>query len=176
MFPELIFDVSEIGEEIRQGFAQLGKDVAQALEPALAEGANVAKTSARFKDRSGDARRKTEGVVLSMSTGQDGAKGELRCEVPYASFLNDGTAPHEIRPRLGKGSIGPLRAGQKRGSRKARAVLAWTDGGGQHFAPVVHHPGTKADGFMDRGAEAAERVLNERIDAGITRLGQRLSR
>jgi hypothetical protein len=58
--------------------------------------------------------------------------------VPYAGYIETGTAPHEIRP---------IRA----------RVLAFKGSEGKMvFASVVHHPGTKANPFMHRTLEQVE--------------------
>lgn len=51
--------------------------------------------------------------------------------VAYAGYVNDGTRPHDIRPR------------------NARA-LRFRVGGRTVFARVVHHPGTRPRPFLDR--------------------------
>jgi HK97 gp10 family phage protein len=59
--------------------------------------------------------------------------------VPYAGFVETGTSPHEIRP---------IRA----------RVLAFKGSEGKMvFAPVVHHPGTKANPFRHRTLEQVEK-------------------
>lgn len=58
----------------------------------------------------------------------------------YAKFVVEGTAPHEIRPING-------------------GVLAFEVAGKLIFTPLVHHPGTKPNPFMDNAAEGTmERV------------------
>lgn len=52
-------------------------------------------------------------------------------DLEYARFVNDGTAPHQIRPT------------------RARA-LRFRVGGRIVFARVVNHPGTRARPFLDR--------------------------
>ena len=52
-------------------------------------------------------------------------------DVEYATYVNDGTRPHTIRPR------------------NARA-LRFVVGGEVVYARVVHHPGTRAKPFLDR--------------------------
>jgi hypothetical protein len=52
----------------------------------------------------------------------------------YAKFVVEGTAPHEIRPING-------------------GVLAFQLGGRMVFTPLVHHPGTKPNPFMDNAAK-----------------------
>lgn len=52
-------------------------------------------------------------------------------DVFYAPYVNDGTRPHLIRP-------------------KTKQALKFTIGGRTVFAKVVHHPGTRANPFLDR--------------------------
>ena len=52
-------------------------------------------------------------------------------DVEYAPMVNDGTRPHIIRPRRAK-------------------ALKFTVGGRTVYARVVHHPGTRANPFLDK--------------------------
>jgi HK97 gp10 family phage protein len=52
----------------------------------------------------------------------------------YAAAVEFGTAPHEIRPINGR-------------------VLAFKVAGKMVFTPLVHHPGTKANPFMQRAVD-----------------------
>ena len=58
-------------------------------------------------------------------------KATVRFDVDYAQFVNDGTAPHIIRP---------VRA----------QALRFRVGGRIVYAKVVHHPGTRGTRFLDR--------------------------
>ena len=53
-------------------------------------------------------------------------------DVEYAGFVNDGTRPHQIKPR------------------RTGGVLRFTVGGRVVYARVVNHPGTRARPFLDR--------------------------
>lgn len=64
--------------------------------------------------------------------------------VPYARYVLDGTRPHEIRPRT------------------ARA-LHWKDAGGDHFAQLVNHPGTRANRFPERAIKPLLPVIQGRF-------------
>ncbi len=68
-------------------------------------------------------------------------------DVYYAPFVNDGTRPHEIRPR------------------RAQA-LRFVIGGRVVFAKVVHHPGTRPNPFLDRALRevAGARGYSFRLD------------
>lgn len=55
--------------------------------------------------------------------------------VPYAVYVEYGTAPHEIRPVMAK-------------------VLAFEVAGKMVFTSIVHHPGTKPNPFIRETAQA----------------------
>jgi len=61
--------------------------------------------------------------------------GKVESTVGYGIFVHEGTSPHIIRPV----------------NKKA---LYWK--GAAHPVKLVHHPGTKANPFMKRGAERSE--------------------
>lgn len=58
-------------------------------------------------------------------------KATVRFDVDYAQAVNDGSAPHIIRPRRAK-------------------ALRFVVGGRVVYAKVVHHPGTRGTRFLDR--------------------------
>lgn len=146
------------------------------VERACVEGAQEALSTRRWKDRTGEAAKRTRGYIELKARG--GAVGVIECKVPYASFLDSGTKPHDIYPKEGKGFVGPLPAGQSRRDRgdvgTHRVALRWYDAGGEaHFARVVHHKGTTGDGFFARAYQKAERVIVREIEQAVLR-GQRI--
>lgn len=68
--------------------------------------------------------------------------------VEYASFVHDGTAPHQIRQRPG----GP--------------VLRFMVGGRVVYARVVNHPGTAAKPFLDRAVRETTAGRGYRVTGG----------
>ncbi len=69
-------------------------------------------------------------IVKEVSDGE----AEVQALAPYAAFVEFGTAPHEIRP-------------------VNASVLAFEASGKMVFTPLVRHPGTRANPFMERAAE-----------------------
>lgn len=67
-------------------------------------------------------------------------------DLEYAAMVNDGTRPHLIRPRT-------------------KQVLRFEVGGRVVFAKLVHHPGTRANPFLDRALRevAAQRGYAFRV-------------
>ena len=61
---------------------------------------------------------------------------------PYAAYIIKGTAPHEIRP-------------------VNASVLAFEVGGKLVFTPIVRHPGTKPNPFLEKAAEDARSKVAE---------------
>lgn len=101
--------------------------------------------------RTGNLRRSIRVGTISQRVAQTVATGN------YAAHVEYGTAPHDIVPRNRKAlrfaAIGV--ATRATGSPTVGAVRA---GGAYTFARRVRHPGTRANPFMARGAEAAKRA------------------
>lgn len=76
-------------------------------------------------------RLRASGKIQYSSTFGFRPKATIIFDTDYAAFVNDGTAPHVIRPRNAR-------------------VLRFVVGGKVVYAKVVHHPGTRANPFLDR--------------------------
>lgn len=143
----LELDPGELEGVMRQLDRHLVTVIHKAVELAVEAGAQTAFASARFRDRTGRARGRIMGYLTRLTA--RGADGRVVCAVPYASFLNEGTRAHPIHARAG-------------------GALRWEDGSGDtHYARVVQHPGTSADGFMARGRAMAEMVLKREVARGV---------
>ena len=107
------------------------------------------------------------------------AEGVIEATRPYASFVEEGTAPHEIRPKEGEGFEGPLQKGQSRRKKDDigthRVALRWVDGGTTHFAKVVHHPGTPSLPFIGPAVLKAERVIVREVEIAEARVADLMS-
>lgn len=80
---------------------------------------------------------KTGNLRRSIHVGRVTAReAETIASADYAGYVEFGTRPHEIRPRV-------------------KRVLRWKSGTGYRYARVVKHPGTRAQPFMLPGAERA---------------------
>lgn len=69
-------------------------------------------------------------------------EASVQALAPYAMYVVKGTAPHEIRP-------------------VNASVLAFMVGGRMVFTPLVRHPGTKPNPFMQRAVEDARSKVEE---------------
>ncbi len=119
------------------------------------EGAAQARASHPYKDRTGALTSSTKGRVTVSTPGA--AEGVIEATARYASFVEEGTRPHEIRPR------------------KAKA-LHWTDAEGEHFAQLVHHPGTPSLPFIGPAVQKAERVIEREVDIAQAKVAEIMSR
>jgi hypothetical protein len=148
-------DTGDIERAWREAVEELARGVVRGVVRGVAEGARAALSTGGWRDRTGETRRRTTGTV--ETTARNGAAGEIASLVPHASFLDQGTAPHEIRPRT-------------------RRALRWEDGGGEHFATRVQHPGTAPTGYMGEAYQKAERVIVREVEVGVARAQSILDR
>ena len=72
---------------------------------------------------------RTGALMGSIQKQSAGLSGSVGPKVPYATYVEYGTVPHEIRP-------------------VNASVLAFEAGGKMVSSPIVHHPGTRANPFM----------------------------
>ncbi len=165
-------DASDIEAMWRDMVMEFARGTVRGLVVGLREGEQTALSTGRWKDRTGETRRNTRGIVEYTTV--NGGAGELQSLVPHASFLEEGTAPHKIRPKVESGFQGPVRRGQGRRSETdigtTRVALRWHDEGGQvHFARVVNHPGTQATGYMAAGVHQLERTFLRELEVSVAR-------
>lgn len=153
MDPE--FDLSDVKRACVEGNAHLLRVARQSPLDAAVEGQNRAIANRRYQDRTG--RLSGTAFVSAPSESEGGAEVKMVWPVPYASFVDGGTKPHEIRPRR-------------------RAFLRFGDATAPIFARVVKHPGTRPTSFAGEAAQIAERVLVRDVESGLRDLEPILSR
>ena len=71
-----------------------------------------------------------------------GNVGTVGIGASYGKFVVEGTVPHEIHAPIGK-------------------VLSFVVAGNRVFTPIVHHPGTKPNLFMDKAVDEARGKVDE---------------
>jgi len=141
MFSVEIEGLDELQSDWRRASDALVNGLRSGVNRSVEEGAREAKTTHKFKNRTGDAERSIRPVTLS--TNAESIVSEIICDVPYAVILDGGSKPHEITPRRGR-------------------WLAWENPDAQgdwHFARKVHHPGTKPDPFFANAYRRANVVV-----------------
>jgi len=91
-----------------------------------------------------------DSIRVRILPGVADVKVECTSSAAYAGYVVKGTRSHDIRPRRTK-------------------ALYWADGGGSHWARLVHHPGTKANNFAARALRDITPHLAEQMAAITTR-------
>lgn len=93
--------------------------------------------------------------INAKASGLEGTVGPNMRVTPYAWFVHEGTRPHIIRVKRAK-------------------VLASKKG--IIFGPVVHHPGTKPNPFVERTADEAkepvDRIFQKSADDIVKKLAK----
>lgn len=147
-------------EEVRAAWASALGDIAKGLtvgvERGVEDAAAEARASHRYKDRTGVLTGSIRGYLKSGAAPVDGgeAVGFLEAKAAYASFVEEGTRPHEILPRRAN-------------------FLRWEDTDGIHFAKRVQHPGGPSLPFMGPALQRAERIVEVEVELGIERAAER---
>jgi hypothetical protein len=163
---------------------KLEHELSVLMRDAVVAGGNAAVMKARqgrFKDRSGQLRAN----ISSRYLGQKGDwfSVEVKAIMPYASFVNDGTRPHEIWPKAVHGLKGPVRNGQTRRAMGrgpheyivGRGIaLRWKVNGQEFFASHVNHPGTKQIPFMDDAEDFGRLTMTTYLNRGFAGIAARL--
>jgi hypothetical protein len=124
-----------------------------AVSNACEEGAAEARSTHKYKDRTGNLTRSIGDRLINIEA--YGAEGVIEATADYASYVEHGTKPHVI---------------PKGGAQKG-VLLAWEGDGGSgdwHFAREVHHPGQRTPlPFMGAAYLKAERVLERDIEVAV---------
>lgn len=171
---EATLDLSGLRQLARRLPEELGGAMVTGVTAAVREGAAEAKRSHRYKDQTGKLTAGISGELTYATRGE--AEGEIVSRASYSSYVDAGTRPHEIRPKLGRAVVGPLRPSQTRSrAKETKPLLSWVGPDGRRlYAYVVHHPGTHAYGFMGQAYEKAERVLEREVDVATQRACDRV--
>lgn len=168
-------NAAELLAEAERFDADLHAGLGDVVEATCEEGAAHARAVGQFKDHTGDLRRGVVGFLVSRS--DKGATGQIASVMGYSSLVEGGTPAHEIRPKAGEGSVGPLRQGQSRRKKDdigtSRSALRWEGAGGIRFAKVVHHPGSKPYPFMGPAYLKAQGLLRAKSEALVAKLIER---
>jgi hypothetical protein len=147
-------DIEEFEQRWDRALLALSSSMHRAVEAAVDEGPREALATRHWRDETGLLSSMTKGYVLARVPG--GALGEFGAYTSYASFVDAGTAPHEIH---------------------GNPLLTFKGSSGQWVTvAMVHHPGTKPDGFMGRGYLKAEAVMIREIEVGVAEMQRELDR
>lgn len=158
------------------------KDRTQAaVQRAVIAATNQASSAAKaghWQDRTGNLRSTIYPQIDGWSNGW--FVGHVFAPAPYAGFVEWDTKEHDIYPKAAyNASLSSLAPGQTRRGRGkgpheyvvGRGIaLRWVDGDGEHFARMVHHPGTTGKHFMQGAAWIAHARLYSELKDGFAAL------
>jgi hypothetical protein len=145
-------NIEDFEQKIDRAWLAMSSAMHRAVEAAVDEGPREAIQTHHYQDQTGLLTGMTKGFVLARVPG--GALGEFGAYTKYASFVDAGTAPHEIH---------------------GNPLLTFKGSSGQWVTvAMVHHPGTKPDGFMGRGYLKAEAVMIREVEIGAAEMQREL--
>lgn len=169
LFDVTLEGVAELERDWAAGQRVIGTGIRRGVVLACSEGAEEARAKARFKNHTGNLRRSIRAVRVSAS--QDAAEGLIVADSPIASYVEEGTKAHDIWPKAGQGSIGPLQKGQSRRKKgdigTHRVALRFMYHGRLIFRRMVHHKGSRPYPFMGIAYIQAERTLVREIEVSV---------
>jgi hypothetical protein len=173
--------IDELEKDLAFMKRETGRNAAKSITHGLYAGVRHAKANHPWKSRSAlGAEFHTVGVITQAN--DNGGDGWFGCTDEYASFLEYGTRAHEIHPKAGHGSYGPLLNGQSRRAATDigthRVALRWytspATSEGPIFARVVHHPGTKAMPWINPALKVIKKVTLEHVEKEHERVAREL--
>jgi hypothetical protein len=177
------FDRSQLNRKLLMLQRSMEELLVSAAHESAKDGVRVARQGPH-QDRTGALRWSNRWDIV----GWHGRRYLCRLSNPqtYASFVEFGTRPHDIWPKAGYSApVKSLKPGQTRRGRgkgphehvvgRGKA-LRWKDADGEHFAAMVHHPGSKPYPFMSPAKMAMRASMLSRIRAGKARLAAEWSR
>jgi hypothetical protein len=171
-------DTSEVEREWAEALSVLARGINTGVERGVTDGAAQARSSHPYQDHSHALTSSIRGYLERGAVGE--AVGVIEAGAKHASFVESGTAAHDIYPKAGNGTMGPLRKGQSRRSKTDvgthRVALRWESNGEIHFAAMVHHPGSRPMPFLGPAVQKAERVIEVEVELAAERVRQIMER
>lgn len=129
-------------KELEADFKRSGYEIKPLVKTALFNSTREVQRNIR-----NEAPHRTGALQRSILQNIDYPVGKVTSQEKYATWVENGTAPHIIRA-------------------KNKSVLANVKMG-LVFGKVVHHPGTKPNPFIRRGFEASTTYINEQFAKAV---------
>jgi len=138
-----IKNIKEIKATFKQAPVKMTRELNKAIKRIITKIEGTAKREAPVNKQSGGGN-----LRQSISSKMAGiAKGVVDVSAKYAIYVHEGTRPHIIRIRNKK-------------------VLANTRTG-RFFGKVVHHPGTKANPFLQRAVDKNKSFIDKEFGNAV---------
>lgn len=143
--------LNEMSEEWARGCDALVEDLRDVVSSTCATVEREAKKEAPVD--TGELRDSID--TQNVRRSKHGGSGEVVVKADHATFVVEGTRPHEIVP-------------------KTAAALRWQTPAGPRFAKRVQHPGTQPNNFLDVAQAAGERTAERGADVAVASLAARV--
>ena len=172
----------EGASEFERAWHRFGDEIMQSAGAIALNAAAAGLRAGNAMLRGGTGSLRGSGAVNRRSRSRDYVEAEIRWSKDYASYVDQGTKPHVIRPREGHGFIGALKEGQKRRTPKDigtyRIALRFQDADGTTiFRRLVNHKGIQRPvKFSDEAMQVAVEVISVELGAAIERASAHLNR
>lgn len=144
--------MNELIKLMQKAPAITAREISKTIERSIAAVESAAKREAPVNKQTGGGtlRQKIRSKMTSSIS------GEIVAEAPYSVYVHEGTKPHIIVP-VRKQALANVRTGQ-------------------FFGKIVHHPGTRANPFMERAVKKSESKINGYFRSAIDRIVSSLAR
>lgn len=133
---EIGVDVEAFAAEIERSSTSIDREMDHAM--ALAQDVVVEEAKLRVPDKTGILKQSIQALPPTGSFASNTLEGVVSAGAPHALPVEDGTRPHEIRPRFRRALRFPMAGGK--------------DGFG--YAKKVDHPGTEPQPFLEPALDA----------------------
>lgn len=128
----IVFRQSQLDHMLRHPSGTVGQSLQRFGRKATLEAKSIA--AAELQRRTGEYH---DGFESHVETGGiNGLRLRIKNRAKHATYIEAGTRAHVIVPRTAR-------------------VLHWKDASGDHFATLVHHPGTRAYRILERAVRRA---------------------
>jgi hypothetical protein len=174
MGADLRLDASKALRIGAEGPRVLGRAIARFLPEAGSYAAGIMRRVIASRTR-GYAKGQTAGSVRATMRGAAVVVGPQPRTTKWGTFdpvfLDEGTRPHELRPRFAR-VLAFASSGAQQGTRAGRQVSVFRFGGRTVvsdlvYARSVHHPGTKGIHFVDATLQEIRTPLQLMLDRAI---------
>jgi HK97 gp10 family phage protein len=146
---EVKINLAGLTESLQRAPATVVKELNKALQKSLSDLRNEMVHQAPFgKENGGDLRKGIQNYKMTSAL-----RGEILSKAPYSGYVEEGTGPHVIRAK------GPWPLRDKYSGDVFTNPFSKND-----RKREVHHPGTKANPFIERALDKTRQKRNLYFD------------
>jgi len=138
-----IKNIKEIEDAFKKAPEKMTKELGKAIDKVITKIEGTAKREAPVNKQGGGGN-----LRQSISSKMSGvARGIVSVDADYAGYVHEGTRPHIIR----------IRNKKVLANKRTNNV----------FGKVVHHPGTKANPFLQRAIDKSSSFIDKQFEGAV---------